>query len=233
MNGVEVKVPERALRPREPAPPLPSVTMRSPMVARRMLRPRTKAETALVGVDVKAALDCIRQLKKQQRACEAQLQKLVDRLKSTQSTLPPASLKTLQSKIDKLLKQIELLAAKANEAAMAAIKGGASQEQVRAAAGEGSVLSRVVPGMSPAAPAPGSSDASVAAPVVVETNTPAVLTDGTVVPGTDAKLTTPDGKPVEPPAAGADADEKGGISLIHVAIAGGLAWWLWRRSKRG
>ena len=82
MNGVEVKVPMRALRPREPAPPQPAVTMRSPLVAQRMLRPRTKAEKALTGVDVKACLEKVRALKKEQRRCEARVKELLEKLKS-------------------------------------------------------------------------------------------------------------------------------------------------------
>ena len=136
MNGVEVKIPERALRPREPAPPPPSTTMRAPMVATRMLRPRTKSETALVGVNVKACLARVKTLKAQQRGCESRLKTLVDQLKRTSSTLSPSALKALQTQIDKLLKQIEALAAQANDSAMTAIKGGASQDAVRVAAGD-------------------------------------------------------------------------------------------------
>ena len=221
MNGVEVKLSERALRPREPAPPQPSVTMRSPMVARRMLRPRTKSETAIVGVDVKECLHAIRRLKQKQHACEKELKRLVEKLQLNASQMSPSELKNAQSRIDDVLKQIESLAAQANAAAMAAIKGGATQAQVRAAAGEGPVSSRTIPG---------SSDAVVSAPVVVETNSPAILPDGSIIPGPDAQLTTPDGKPVTPETQG-EQEEKSSHALFWLAGAG-AALWLWSRSKK-
>lgn len=231
MNGVEVKLPERTLRPREPGAPQPSVTMRSPMVAKRMQRPRTKSETALVGVDVDACLRTIRRLKQKQHACEKQLQRLVDQLKRTVSQLSAVELKDLQSRIDKLLREIESIAAQANEAAMAAIKGGATQAQVRAAAGDGPVSSRILPGVSVSAPAPGGSpDSGASAPVVVETNSPAILPDGSIIPGPDAQLTTPDGKPVTPPS-GEGEEEKSSNALWLLAGAG-AALWLWSRSKK-
>jgi len=221
MNGVEVKLSERALRPREPAPPQPSVTMRSPMVARRMLRPRTKSETAIVGVDVKECLHAIRRLKQKQRACEKELKRLVEKLQLNASQMSPSELKNAQARIDDVLKQIESLAAQANAAAMAAIKGGATQEQVRAAAGEGPVGSRTIPG---------SSDAAVSTPVVVETNSPSILPDGSIIPGPDAQLTTPDGKPVTPETQG-EQEEKSSHALFWLAGAG-AALWLWSRSKK-
>lgn len=234
MNGVEVKLPERTLRPREPGAPQPSVTMRSPMVAKRMQRPRTKWETAIVGVDVKECLHAIRRLKQKQHACEKELKRRVEKLKLDTAQFSPVDLKYAQSCIDKLLREIESLAAQANEAAMAAIKGGATQAQVRAAAGEGPVSSRTLPGRSisePAAPAPGSSDAVVSAPVVVETNSPAILPDGSIIPGPDAQLTTPDGKPVTPPSGEGEEEEKSSNALWLLAGAG-AALWLWSRSKK-
>jgi hypothetical protein len=221
MNGVEVKIPERALRPREPAPPLPSVTMASPLVARRMLRPRTKAETSLVGVDVKKCLELVRELKQQQRKYEERLAVLVERLKHKASSMEPKARKKVQSDIDSLLKCIEQIAAKANEAAMAAIKGGASQEDVRAAAGE-SRIERTPVAAPPAAP-------------VIETRTPAVLPDGSVIPGPDAKLTTPEtGKPVAPEKDKAETASKdeGGLGLVHLALIAGGTWFLWSRLRR-
>lgn len=171
MNGVEVKVPERALRPREPARPLPALTMKSPLVAQRMQRPRTKAERSLVGVDVKECLAIIKNCRAQQRDYELKLKSLVEELaKLVASGGSSAQRKALQLQIDNLIECIKKLAARANEAALAAIKGGASLEDVRAA---------------------GLDNLEVRAPVnaapVIETNSPALLPDGSVIPGPDAK----------------------------------------------
>lgn len=222
MNGVEVNVPERALRPREPAPPSPSVTMASPLVAKRMLRPRTKAEKAMTGVDVKACLAAIKDCKKQQRAYEKRLKELVEKLNRVLASNPGSKdVRDLQKMIDSLLACIKNIAAKANQYAMDAIKGGASQDDVRVAAGD-APIERTPVAAPPAAP-------------VIETNTPAVLPDGSVVPGSDAKVTTPEtGKPVEPEKegkAGAESESSGMGILPMLAIAGG-AWWLWSRMKK-
>lgn len=224
MNGVEVKISERALRPREAPPPPPSVTMSSPLVAKRMLRPRTKAEKAMTGVDVRAALAKVRSVKAQQRSYEAQLKKLVDQLKkSAAAGATSRDVMALQKKIDELLACIKALAAQANQQAMDAIKGGASQDDVRVAAGD-APIERTPVAAPPAAP-------------VIETSAPAVLPDGSIVPGPDAKVTTPEtGKPVEPHKegdgkAGAESEE-GGLSIVHLALIAGGAWWLWSRSKR-
>lgn len=237
MNGVEVKIPMRALRPREPAPPPPSKTMASPLVVARMLRPRTPAEKSLVGVDVAACLERVKKLKEEQRRCEARVQELLAKLKemtaaglgavvSTMYTGTSSPVLQLQREIDRLMLCIKQLSEAANMAAMDAIKGGATQDQVRAAAGESSI-ERTPVAAPPAAP-------------VIETSTPAVLPDGSVAPGPDAKLTTPDtGKPVVPeepkapetPEAGAAAAEKGWSPLMWVAAAGG-AWFLWSRMRK-
>ena len=171
MNGVEVTIPQRALRPREPAPPPPpSQTMASPLVAKRMQRPRTKAERSVAGVDVKACLARVKACREEQRRLERRLQGLVERLGKTAQTLSPEQRKSLQQQIDHLIECIKKLAAQANEAALAAIEGGATAEQVRAA---------------------GVDNLEVKAPVnaapVIETNTPALLPDGSVIPGPDAK----------------------------------------------
>lgn len=241
MNGIEVKIPERALRPREPAPPPPSVTMASKQVAMRMLRPRTKAEKALTGVDVRAALARVRSVKAQQRVYEKKLKVLVEKLgKLTASGLGavtvgpgyayssvPATVSAteqrvaLQREIDKLIECIKKLSAEANQLAMDAIKGGASQADVRAAAGEGAAPERTPVASSPAAP-------------VIETSAPVVLTDGSVLPGPDAKLTTPDtGKPVEPENEGKvetqSADK--GMSPLHLLLLAGGAYFLYKRMR--
>lgn len=241
MNGIEVKIPERALRPREPAPPPPSVTMASKQVALRMLRPRTKAEKALTGVDVRAALARVRSLKAQQRGYEKRLKVLVEKLRKlaasglgavtvgpgyAYSSVPATVSATeqrvaLQKEIDRLIECIKKLSAEANQLAMDAIKGGASQTDVRAAAGEGAAPERTPVSAPPAAP-------------VIETRTPAVLPDGSVVPGPDAKLTTPDtGKPVTPEKEGkVEAQSAGGMHplVILAAIGGGL--WAYNKYVR-
>lgn len=181
MNGIEVKIPQRALRPREAPPPPPSVTMASKMVAERMLRPRTPAAKSLVGVDVRACLERVRSLKGRQRECERHLAQLVAALRLIEPKLSSEQRRARQLEIDKLRAMIMQIAAQANQLAMDAIKGGASQADVRAAAGE------------PMESAPGA--APPAAPVI-ETSQPRLLPDGSVVPGPDATVTTPEGRPI-------------------------------------
>jgi hypothetical protein len=217
MSGVELKMSMRASRPREPARPRPALTMKSALVAQRMQRPRTKAEKSLVGVDVKECLAAVKRSRDQQRACELKLKTLVEDLaKLVASGGSLGARRTLQAQIDNLIACIKQLAARANEAALAAIKGGASLEDVRAV---------------------GLDNLEVKAPVnaapVVETNSPALLTDGSVLPGPDAKLVNLEtGKPV-PPETEAEAEksaetEAGMHPLLLIALAGGAVWLLSR-----
>jgi len=211
MNGITVVVPERALRPREPAPPPPSVTMSAPLVSERFLRPRTKAvhyASSAIDDSKSVYIKQIATLCKQQKGVERRLQRSVESLRSREKALSAEDRKRLQSEIDKLIEMVKQLAAKMNELALAAMKAGASEGEVRAVVGK--------PPESATVP-------------VIETQQPEVKPDGSIVPGPDAKVI--DDKTGEKIGEG-DAETQsaaGGIGLFHLAAIGGIAYLLLRR----
>lgn len=216
MNGITVVVPERALRPREPAPPPPSKTMSAPLTSERFLRPRTKAvsyaSSAIATGGKGAAISTLKRVFAQQKDVERRLQRSVDSLRSREKALSAEERKKLQTEIDKLIELVKQLAAKMNELALAAMKSGATEQEVRAVVGK-----------------PPEGTAPPATPVI-ETKQPEVKPDGSIVPGPDAKVVdATTGKEIGEEKAGAQSEEGGGIGLMHLAIAGGLAWFLLRK----
>lgn len=231
MNGIEVKIPERALRPREAPPPSPHVALRSPMMATRMLRPRSvpglgEVQPAVVApaLQISQALtkeQCLTNLcalKQKQAKLEKRLNFQVARLRNMSPLNTNAEVLTrAQRLVDTMMQQVKLLADKANKLALVAIERGATEDEVKAACGAAAVAPTI-----PTTP-------------VIETNEPKQLPDGSVAPGSDAKVVdSATGKPVAEGAAAqsasAESDEYGkgaGIGLGTLALVGlGLWWWL-------
>lgn len=228
LEGVRVVVPERALRPREPAPPPPSLTMASPMVGTRLLRPRSRpgmigfsglgglgaADFIKVGKGKDFYLDQVRKLKSEQRAKERKLERNKISLERYQQQNAQnggkfsALIERTKKEIDALVNEIMKLAAKANDAALAAIKEGATRDEVRAIA----------------------ADIALPEPPAVETAAPAVTPDGTVIPGPDAKVVGAEtGKPVGEGGSGSESEGMG--AGVKIALAVGALFLLSRAMR--
>jgi len=232
LEGVRVVVPERALRPREPAPPAPSATMNSPLVGTRFLRPRSRpgmtgfaglgaVEPSLrAGKDLQVGkgkdfyLDQIRSLKAKQRGAEKLLGYAKISLERYQKDNAKnggkfsALIESVKKQIDDLVNRIMALSAQANEAALAAIKAGATRDEVRAIA----------------------ADIALPEQPAVETASPTVAADGSIIPGPDAKVIGAEtGKPLEP---GTDASDDKGMSVgVKIALAAGALFLLSRAMR--
>lgn len=259
VHGINVVIPDQALRPRESPPPLPAVTMSAPLVSQRFLRPRSGG---LSGVQSRAPVrrklspkeETLLRLKAmfdRKKQLEKEIAVLKRRLVSVSRQNKPQAVRALQAALDSLVKQVMKIAGQMNQLALAAIKLGATEAEVRAIVGklpEGVVVPPppaaltpapvVSPAPSPTSPPP--ADAApppAAAPPVVETNEPKVREDGALIPGPDAKVLDPTtGKEVAPESGedegyAAGKASAGGIGLAHLAVAGGLVWWFFLRKK--
>lgn len=182
VGSVGVEIDQRAVRPREPARPLPSKALASPEMATRQARPRATVPASSVTAKLIAQ---VTKLKGQQAKLEKLLKALGDQLKVCRGiTRNPGMLKNhpakvqaarmeciaLEKAIMACINAIKACAGKANEAAAAAIATGASDAQVKQAA--------VV-----AAPSSGKE-------AVVEVSTAAVTPSGQIVPGPGAAVVT-------------------------------------------
>lgn len=177
MSGVEVQVDQQAVRPREPPRPSPHTAVNSPEMGARMIRPRgsSPVQPALAS----KAVGQVMALKGQQAALEkllaqmiAELKKVTDCAMNAPDSITRSSCMSrkvvLEKAIAVCMDQIKLCASKANVSAIDAIKNGASQKEVVAAA---------------AAVEPTTGQTSV-----IESATMQVTPSGQILPGFDATV---------------------------------------------
>jgi hypothetical protein len=201
--------------------------MNSPMVGTRFLRPRSRpgmigfaglGGLGAIGPELQVGqgkdfyLKQIRSLKTRQHEAEKRLEFFKKTLQQMQERNKggkmAGSIEARKKQIDVLIEQIMALAAQADEAALAAIKAGATRDEVRAIA----------------------ADIALPEQPAIETASPTVTASGEVIPGPDAKVIGAEtGKPLEPgPAAG----EGEGMSVgVKLALAAGALFLLSRAMR--
>jgi hypothetical protein len=160
LSGINISVPARASRPREPKRPAPSKVVSSPEMAARLLRPRSLKSPG----NPAAHLVALKNAKLQQKQAERGIKALQAKLSVTKDAPTRTAIKR---QIDVCIKQVRDFSAVANREALAAIDKGASESSVKdvsSAASEGSVTP------------------------VVESSTAALQEDGSVALGPDAAI---------------------------------------------
>jgi hypothetical protein len=198
LSGLKVTVDPRAMRPREPARPMPAAVLRSPELATRMLRPRSPTDPGGSQVHLARA----KALKLQQMALEKQLA-------CTQAKTPtsPQMAVQIQRQAAVIVQQVKQVAAEANKAAMAAVEKGAPPAEVKEAV---------------------SVNTSTSMTPVIESSTADLQLDGTVKMGPDAAVVTvpvtsdpgSSNTPAAAPAAGAAAPAAGAGGVPTIVKAG-------------
>lgn len=172
-----------------------------------------------IGLDMKAVQNKIRALSVRQNTRTMGATATTTATTDSVATLQ-AQLLQLQADADACINAIKACAQQANAAAAAAVENGATPTEVQNAntsAGTSSSAANIDTVTAD----------NTSVQTVVETNTPAVAPDGTVVPGPDAKLVDVPSDGAAPPVASSGGGF-GKLALAALALWGGgklLKWW--------
>jgi hypothetical protein len=205
LNGVEVQVSDRAVRPREPARPSRALTVASPEMATRAPRPR---ETITPGLLTDKLLLRVAAAKGQQKELEKVLAAIGQELKALQARVIPlgqskqmqaltnvqARILVLQKDAVACIEAIKACAAKANEAANSAIRTGTTRAVTQAAAAAGTASAAntpVAPSVQAAVEAPAPMILTPAQAASLPDIPPQAIIMSASTAGTEAKIEAP------------------------------------------